>query len=316
VFACFRRTFAVDTWVRVAYIVGVPRVAHTRRHPLCLRGILLEPFYSEDGVQLYNNDMQEVLASLQPRSIDLIFTDPPYGNNQNSGDLNSKIREITTSTRAAWRDGHVSHRGTIANDDRESANNLIEVLLTESARLLAKGAVACVCCAGGGGSPPQFATWSLLMDKLLGFKQAIVWDKATLGLGWHYRRSYEFVLVGQRIKEKTKWYGEHDASNSNIVRIPIGRARPDDHPTPKPPSLVAHFIKLHTQPGDLVLDPFNGGGSTAVACKRLGRRYIGVELERKWCDYTVERLRQESLPFDEPPKRISQEELFIEEEQT
>lgn len=124
------------------------------------------------------------------------------------------------------------------------------------------------------------------------FKQMVVWDKGPMGMGWHYRRSYEVVLVGQRDAGKCNWYDETDRIENIIRHIPKVIPTKADHPTPKPVELPAHFITLHTQPGDVVLDPFNGGGSTAEAAKMLGRRYIGVELDERWLQITVNRLRQ------------------------
>lgn len=132
------------------------------------------------------------------------------------------------------------------------------------------------------------------MDERMEFKQMVVWDKGKIGLGWHYRRSYETVLVAQKGKGKTRWF---DRTNrvENIIRpgdYGIKKIIPQahDHPTPKPVALAAHFIKLHTRKGDLVLDPFLGGGSSAVAAKQLGRRFIGIELEKRWCQLAVARL--------------------------
>ena len=124
----------------------------------------------------------------------------------------------------------------------------------------------------------------------------VVWDKGKMGMGWHYRRSYETVLVAQKGKGKTRWF---DTSHriENIIRpgdygirkIIPGRR---DHPTPKPVALAAHFIKLHTKRGDTVLDPFMGGGSTALACAELGRKFIGIELAKRWCKLAVRRLEE------------------------
>lgn len=63
-----------------------------------------------------------------------------------------------------------------------------------------------------------------------------------------------------------------------------------EHPTPKPVALAAHFIRLHTRKRDVVLDPFMGGGSTLLAAKALGRRAIGIEIEKRYCKLAVERL--------------------------
>jgi site-specific DNA-methyltransferase (adenine-specific)/modification methylase len=65
---------------------------------------------------------------------------------------------------------------------------------------------------------------------------------------------------------------------------------PNRHPTEKPVDLVKHFLRLHTKPGDIVLDPFAGSGSTGVACVMTGRRYIGFELDPHWVRCANERL--------------------------
>jgi site-specific DNA-methyltransferase (adenine-specific) len=134
------------------------------------------------------------------------------------------------------------------------------------------------------------------MDRHIDFKQMVVWDKGPMGMGWHYRRSYETVLVGQRPGGACRWFDETDAIENIIrpghlgIRKIIPRA--DDHPTPKPPELARHFIRLHTKPGDLVLDPFMGGGSTAVAAVKEGRRFLGVEIDPQWFDLTCRRIEQ------------------------
>ena len=135
------------------------------------------------------------------------------------------------------------------------------------------------------------------MDEVLSFKQMVVWDKGPMGMGWHYRRSYETVLVAQRDKGQCRWYDE-SAKIENIIR-PIPKIIPnkDQHPTPKPPGLPAYFLPLHSQPGHLILDPFMGGGSTAMACKELRRRFIGVEIEERWCELAVRSLQQEVFNF-------------------
>lgn len=131
------------------------------------------------------------------------------------------------------------------------------------------------------------------MDEHLEFKQMVVWDKGKIGMGWHYRRSYETVLVGMRPGAACKWYDESDAIE-NIIRPDSGIRKiipmANQHPTEKPVSLAAHFIKLHSRPGEIVLDPFTGGGSTLVAAKLLGRKFIGSELDSQFIEMTRRKL--------------------------
>jgi site-specific DNA-methyltransferase (adenine-specific) len=131
------------------------------------------------------------------------------------------------------------------------------------------------------------------LDEALGFKQAVVWDKGGLGMGWHYRRNYELMLVGEKPGGPCKWYG--GSSQANVVRINGIKPDADEHPTPKPVELMALFARLHSLPGDLILDPFLGAGTTLVAAKRLGRRAIGIEIEERYCEMAVRRLSQREL---------------------
>ena len=63
-----------------------------------------------------------------------------------------------------------------------------------------------------------------------------------------------------------------------------------DHPTQKPEKFVAKLVLASSNPGDVVLDPFLGSGTTSVVAKKLGRRYIGIELEETYCCLAEKRL--------------------------
>ena len=252
----------------------------------------------EHSITLYCGDCREILPLLPEKSIDLVLTDPPYGhNNNNNGDLISR-RE------AVWggkKDAYVPEKEwrPIANDGVE-ANEVIRWAFPEFHRLLVNGGCCCCCCCGGG-PDPQFARWTMWLNEAFndGFKQMVVWDKGPMGMGHHYRRSYETVLVAQRSGAACKWYDE-TRRVENIIRpgdYGIAKIIPsaEDHPTPKPVPLMGHFIHLHSQRGDVVLDPFFGHGTTAVAAKELGRRFIGCEISEKYCQIAVDHLRQMEL---------------------
>ena len=133
------------------------------------------------------------------------------------------------------------------------------------------------------------------MDKALAFDQMVIWDKGKIGMGWRYRRSYETVLVGHRKGGKLRWFDDSHKIE-NVIRpgdYGIRKIIPqkDDHPTPKPVELARHFIRLHTKRGDLVVDPFMGGGSTAEAALLEGRRFLGIELDPQFFNMTLNRLR-------------------------
>jgi len=249
----------------------------------------LKPYYDHAGIMIYHGDCRDITPGLVG-PFDLILTDPPYGHNNNNNDLIHKMEAVLGR-------GPAQDNRPIVNDGPEEAAELVEWLYTTSAERLKAGCCCCCCCCGGGGPAPQFARWALLMDKYLNFKQMVVWDKGPMGMGWHYRRSYETVLVGEKAGAPCRWFG--DRKVENIIRpsdntkkiIPNER----EHPTPKPVGLMGIFIRNHTDVGDLVFDPFMGGGTTLVAAKQLGRRAIGIEVEEKYCEMAARRLSQDVL---------------------
>lgn len=133
------------------------------------------------------------------------------------------------------------------------------------------------------------------MDEVLNFKQMVIWDKGPMGMGWHYRRSYETVLVAQKPGAACKWYDESNKIE-NIIRPQHGIKKiipsTNDHPTPKPVSLGIHFISLHSEPGDIVLDPFCGSGPFIEACINTGRNYIGIEIMPEFYSMAEDRIRR------------------------
>lgn len=74
------------------------------------------------------------------------------------------------------------------------------------------------------------------------------------------------------------------------------------HPTQKPESLMLELITLFTDPGETILDPFMGSGTTLVAAKRLGRKAIGFEISEQFCKEAVNRLKQNSLGLFSVPE--------------
>ena len=230
--------------------------------------------------RVYLGDALELIRDVADGSVDMVFMDPPYGHKNNDGDLISN-RE------AALGRGKPGNARPIANDGAE-ANEVLRAILSEIKRVLVPGGG--VCCCGGGGPDPKFARWSLMLDEAIGFKMAVVWDKGPMGMGWHYRRSYEMVLVAMKDGAACKWYDDSQRIENVIRHIPKILPQKDQHPTEKPIELAQHFIRLHSQPGELVLDPFAGSGSTLVAAKRERRRFLGFEIDPRWYEMARRRI--------------------------
>ena len=249
----------------------------------------VRPYYDHRGIVIYHGDCREVLPTLTDASIDLVLCDPPYGHNNNNGDLIYR-REAALGRLPCGENPPLAR--AIANDGPE-ANELVRNLFAEWHRLLKPG--CCCCCGGGGGPDPQFARWSLWLDDVFDFKQMVIWDKGPMGMGWHYRRSYETVLVGQKPGAACHWFDESNKIENIIRNIPRIIPQETDHPTVKPLALMRHFIALHSEPGDVVLDSCMGEGTTLRAAKDLGRKAIGIEIEERWCERATQKLRQEVL---------------------
>lgn len=251
--------------------------------------VMIEPYYQNDLGKLYHGDCLEIMPELE--QVDMIFTDPPYGhNNNNNGDLISRWE-------AALGKGKYKPEMNrpIANDGIE-ANEIFKSALKHFKNILNPGCCCCCCCGGGGGPDPQFARWSLWIDEVLSFVQMIVWDKGPMGMGWRYRRSYETILVSYKNNAPMKWY-DKSKKIENIIRPTsfIKKIIPskDHHPTIKTLALSDFFIKLHTQENDIVLDAFSGSGSTLLSCERLKRHWIGIEIEEKYCEISARRIEAE-----------------------
>lgn len=248
--------------------------------------------------RVYNMDCRKGLPQIPNGSVHMVLSDPPYGISWGDGDLSSCIEVVL---------GHAAPENnpdrTIANDDYESFKSVLLFFLDQTARVLSKDSAVCCCCCGGGGGPrPVFADVAKWMDERLSFDQAVVWSKGGEirggmsggGLGWRYRRNYEFVMVAHRKGGRMRWFDQSSAI-SNVISIPRIIPKADEHSTPKPLSLMELFLKLHTQPGDIVIDPFSGGGTTGVACERLGRRFVGFEIDPHWAEYGNKRIEAERV---------------------
>jgi DNA modification methylase len=256
-----------------------------------------------DGVDLYLGDCREILPTLGDQSVDMIWTDPPYGHSNHDGDFNARLNE---------------HRGIeskpIAFDDADGMRNVVDAMLKEAARVLrADCCCCCCCCCGGGGPRPTFAWVADRMDRDgLSFFHSVIWDKVNPGLGWRYRRQHEMVMVSHRQGGKLLWNDTRKAV-SNIYSLMPPRDR--QHPNEKPLEMVRHFIENHSSPGHTVLDPFMGGGTTGAAAVACGRNFIGIELDPEHFETALRRisdaLARPDLFIPSPAPKAKQEAMDL-----
>jgi len=122
-----------------------------------------------------------------------------------------------------------------------------------------------------------------------------------------YLPDVEFVVHGFN---SGRLFGDMSAKSCFMLH-PCGN-KETTHPNEKPLALVGKLVTLGTQPGETILDPFAGSGTTGRSAKDLGRKAVLIEREERYCEIAARRMQQEVLPFtpDPPAPQPEQVELF------
>lgn len=193
------------------------------------------------------------LQELPDDSLDLVITDPPYESLE-------KHRAIGTTTR-------LKHSKSSSNDwFTIFPNERFHELFVELHRAMKKNSHLYLFC----DAETMFVVKPI--GEAAGFKfwKPLVWDKKQIGMGYHYRARYEFVLFFEKGKRRL-----NDLGIADILEAPRVR---DGYPTEKPLSIMEVLVSQSTQPGDLVGDPFVGSGSAGLAAVKLGRDFVGADI--------------------------------------
>ena len=130
----------------------------------------------------------------------------------------------------------------------------------------------------------QLIFWSARAEFPLDYTAIHIWDKV-VGIGVGYERIYE------RNGHKGCRVFRH-ISPSSSVRARVGRDTVSGHPSQKPINLMLELVEKYTNEGDTILDPFMGSGTTGVACKRLGRDFIGMEINEEYFEIAKKRIAE------------------------
>lgn len=135
------------------------------------------------------------------------------------------------------------------------------------------------------------ALWKDAMtDAGIAWKRAALWLKTNAMpqfTGDRPAQGYESIAIGWAGAGRSSWNG---GGKPGVYRSPRGTG--GRHQTEKPLALMESLVRDFTQPGDLVLDPFAGTGTTLVACKRMGRRWCGMEREPKYAQIARARIME------------------------
>ena len=222
---------------------------------------------TEANVELAQQDAVQWLASLETESLDLLVTDPPYESLE-------KHRAIGTTTRLKVSAGSSNPWFTVFPNARFAE------LFAQVYRVLKRNSHFYLMC------DQETAFIAKPIAEAAGFKfwKPLIWDKVTIGMGYHYRARYEFVLFFEKGKRKL-----NDLGIADVITVPRVRG---GYPAEKPSALSETLILQSSVSGDLVADPFMGSGSVGVAALKLGRRFLGNDVSDSALAYARNRFSQ------------------------
>ena len=216
-------------------------------------------------------DCLEVMADMPDGCADAVVTDPPYGNTETHG---AHLSSVTLKNGEPARQA-LGFKGIDEARCVELAARFIR---------LARGWAVFTCewhfmeAIHRAGHLVRFGIWR----KRNGAPQ-FTGDRP--GTGW------EAIAICHGPGKKA-WNG---GGKHAVYDYP--KVRGGGHPTEKPVPLFAELVSDFTNPGDIILDPFCGSGTTCVAAKKLGRRYIGIEIDPHYCEIARERVASTPKPL-------------------
>lgn len=243
---------------------------------------------------IIKGDCVAALEALPSQSVDAIFADPPY-NLQLGGSLHRPDQSLVDAVDNDW-DQFASF---------EAYDAFTRAWLLACRRVLKPNGTIWVI----GSYHNIYRVGSILQDMNFWILNDIVWRKTNPMpnfKGRRFQNAHETMIWASRdakAKSYTFNYEALKASNDDVQMrsdwlFPIcsghERLKGDDgkkvHPTQKPEALLARIIMASTKPGDVVLDPFFGSGTTGAVAKRLGRHFVGIEREQDYIDAASARI--------------------------
>lgn len=238
------------------------------------------PYYDHDGITIYHADCRDILPLIEPGSVDLVLTDPPYA----SGARRDAERQVRGSMlRETEDDDWFSHDAMTT----WGFSWFLRSVLTAARSALTRGAHLYV-----------FSDWRQTpnvygMFEATGYRvnQCLVWDKQHFGMGAYWRNQHENIIFASNGMPSQMV----DRGMGSVIQCRSVSSESRVHPTEKPSALLNRLIRA--VPGQTILDPFMGSGTTLRAAKDLGRRAIGIEIEERYCEIAVKRLAQQVLPL-------------------
>lgn len=218
--------------------------------------------------QVILGDSLHLINGLESESIDLIATDPPYLIDYKTNYI--KNRKVQEGTKMVDHD-------RISSIENDSNPQLIVDIIPELYRVLKDDSALYMFC-----SMDKVDFFKQEVEKYFNLKNIIIWVKNNWTAGdlkAQYGKQYEMILYANKGRRLIN--GKRLTDVWNFDRI---SGKKQVHQNEKPLDLMEQIIIKSSNEGDIVLDPFAGSGTTLVAAKRLGRQYIGYEIDKKYIE--------------------------------
>ena len=258
----------------------------------------IKPYFSSENFVIFNQDCLQVLSRVPENSIDMIFADPPYMLSNNG--FTCQNGRMVNVNKGKWDKSKGFEEDAQFHDTWIAACR--RVLRPEGTIWISGTYHSIYQC----GYMLQKNNFHILND--------IAWFKPNAAPNLSCRfftASHETVIWARKDKKAKHTFKYDEMKNGNfpedkmkkentqmrsVWSIPTPKNSEKEfgkHPTQKPLDLLLRIIKASTNNGDIILDPFNGGGTTGVASALLGNRYyIGSEIDKTYCELTIKRLKQ------------------------
>lgn len=248
----------------------------------------------DESLVIKHGDSQILLNDVPDQSVDLILTDPPYNlSRYSTGNMKFSWRADINNDLAQWDDKEFSPAEWLEPFQRvlKPTGN---IFVFTSYNLLGK--------------------WHETFDPVFDTFQFMVWHKVNPAPKIRragFLNSCELIACMWN-KGHTWNFGKQNEMH-NFIETPIcmGHERIKDpkHPTQKPLKVLKHILRIASNPGDIILDPFMGTGSTGMAALELGRKFYGMELDDSYFAAAEARLISQaemtSQPSEEMPVLVS-----------
>jgi site-specific DNA-methyltransferase (adenine-specific) len=256
-----------------------------------------KPFFQSNDAIIFNGDCLEILSFLPENSIDMIFADPPYMlSNDGFTCQNGKMVNVN---KGKWDKSNGFDEDTIFHNEWISACRRI---LKPEGTIWISGTYHSI-----------YQCGYLLQKNKFHILNDIAWFKPNASPNLSCRfftASHETLIWARKDKKAKHTFNYQDMKNGSfpedklkkentqmrsiwsIPSPPMSEKEIGKHPTQKPLNLLKRIIMASTNVNDIVLDPFCGSGTTGVASMLLDRSFIGIEIDKSYCNLTKKRLKE------------------------